>query len=242
MIRAHVSIIRRCSDEWLNAGRLRAHPNKQKSNETKEGVAAHNSHHHCRMPVGQRALICKRRRAAFFSSSIPINSHRATLQMLEGCGLVRPLGPWLWTTDRRLASPSRMSRARRALLAVGLQPRCVCNVRMLPPTGQIGSKWGPKCGQNGLQRASTCTPKRAAGVRARAGRRSGCLAGCAEVGAGALTTDVGWGGAMRCDPSVMPACARPGLGAIASASPGVRSRWCVCEGLRSFGFVVCEKR
>ena len=35
---------------------------------------------------------------------------------------------------------------------------------------------------------------------------------------------------MRCDPSVMPACARPGLGAIASASPGVRSR-CVCEGV-----------
>ena len=35
---------------------------------------------------------------------------------------------------------------------------------------------------------------------------------------------------MRCDPSVMPACARPGLGAIASASPGVRSR-CVCEGM-----------
>ena len=28
---------------------------------------------------------------------------------------------------------------------------------------------------------------------------------------------------VRCDGSVMPACARPGLGAIASASPGVRS-------------------
>ena len=32
------------------------------------------------------------------------------------------------------------------------------------------------------------------------------------------------------DPSVMPACARPGLGAITSASHGIRFR-CVCEGV-----------
>ena len=29
MIRAHVSIIKTCSDAWLNAGRLCAHPNKK---------------------------------------------------------------------------------------------------------------------------------------------------------------------------------------------------------------------
>ena len=37
---------------------------------------------------------------------------------------------------------------------------------------------------------SPCTPKRAAGLRDRAGWRSGCLAGCARNGAGALTADV----------------------------------------------------
>ena len=37
---------------------------------------------------------------------------------------------------------------------------------------------------------SLCTPKRAVGLRDRAGWRSGCLAGCARDGAGAA--DVGW--------------------------------------------------
>ena len=68
-----------------------------------------------------------------------------------------------------------------------------------------------------------------------ASRRAG---GCIDGLAGALTTDVGWGGAMRCDPSVMTACARPGLGAIVSASPGVRSVCVkVCVVVRFGGFL-----